>query len=612
MYGGGPPVYLMWSGMFNPERNKLKRKIEWGRIRSLFHPYKKEVVLLLILVAVQSAIGLAPSILTVSLVDKAIPHKSVNEVLLCTGGMIAAGLFSGGISVLQGFVNAGMAEGVMRDLRCQIVAHLQRMPLEFFAVTRAGELLNRVSSDIDSLDDVVSGTITTIISNVLVLITTLITMFWLDWRLAIMAVLLLPVMIFPLWPVGRGMYKQRKITRQKRDEVANRSQETLNISGVTLTKIFGMEDAEHNRFLALCNDLMHSEITLSMIGRWFMMIVMTMTLAGPALVWMGGAYMVVHGYVGLGTVIAFIALITRLYGPASSLTGVQVQIAGALAVFERIFDYLDLKQEDYETGEPLDEAKLQGSISFDDVHFAYTGGSEIFSGLTFSAKPGEFLAVVGSSGAGKSTLAALIPRFYKVQKGKVCLDGKDINEIKLSSLRKQIGIVTQESFLFHASIKDNLLYANAQASMEQIIDAAKAANIHEFILSLPEGYDTIAGERGYKLSGGERQRLSIARAILKNPRILILDEATSSLDNINESAVQAALNRLMKGRTSIVIAHRLSTIQNADRIIVLEKGQIVESGTHDELLRQNGTYSNLYTMQQQQDSEGVVAVAEHL
>lgn len=607
MYGGGPPVYLMWSGMFNPERNKLNRKVELRRIRELFIPYKKEVFFLLILIALQSAIGLAPSILTVSLVDKAIPHKSVAEVLICTGGMIGAGILSGGISVFQGFVNAGMAEGVMRDLRCRIVAHLQRMPLEFFAVTRAGELLNRVSSDIDSLDDIVSGTVTTIISNILVLITTTVTMFWLDWRLAILALVLLPIMIVPLWPVGRNMYKQRKVTRQKRDEVANRSQETLNISGVTLTKIFGMEDAEHTRYFGLCNDLMHSEITLAMIGRWFMMIVMTMTLAGPALVWMGGAYMVVSGYVGLGTVIAFIALITRLYGPATSLTGLQVQVSGALAVFERIFDYLDLKQEDYESGEVLDESNLQGGISFEDVHFAYTGGNEIFSGLSFAAKPGEFLAVVGSSGAGKSTLAALIPRFYKVQLGKICVDGKDINEIKLSSLRKQIGIVTQESFLFHASIKDNLLYANPQASMEQLMDAARAANIHEFIMSLPEGYDTIAGERGYKLSGGERQRLSIARAILKNPRILILDEATSSLDNINESAVQAALNRLMKGRTSIVIAHRLSTIQNADRILVLEKGQIVESGTHDELLRNNGPYSNLYMMQQQETIEDPVA-----
>ncbi|MBX9688139.1 MAG: ABC transporter ATP-binding protein/permease, partial [Candidatus Obscuribacterales bacterium] len=409
--------------------------------------------------------------------------------------------------------------------------------------------------------------------------------------------LLLPAMILPLWPIGRRMYAQRKETRHRRDDVANRSQETLNISGVTLTKIFGMEAHEQERFLKLCNELMNSEIKLSMIGRWFMMIIATMTLAGPSLVWMGGAYMVIKGYVGLGTVIAFITLITRLYGPASALTGVQVQIASAFAVFERIFEYLDMQAEDYSSGEKIDPKTIAGKITFDQVGFAYKNTAPIFDGLSFSAEAGEFVAIVGASGAGKSTLANLIPRFYQIQEGCISIDGKNISEINLLSLRKMIGIVTQESYLFHASIKDNLLYACPNADMNTLIEAARAANIHDMISALPEAYDTIVGERGYKLSGGERQRLSIARAILKDPRILILDEATSSLDNINETAVQAALNRLMKGRTSIVIAHRLSTIQNANKILLLENGRIAESGTHQELLARNEKYAGLYIQQ---------------
>ncbi len=592
--GGGPPIYLMWSGIFNPERSKLARQIQWRRIRSLFHPYIKEEITLLLLIGLQSGVGLIPTLLTITLVDRAIPQKDLNLILISCLGMIFAGLINGGMNVWQGFVNAKMAEGVMRDLRCSVVGHLQKMPVEFFAVTRAGELLNRVSSDIDSLDNIISMTLTSIASNILILASTIITMFFLDWRLALMSLALLPLMILPLWPVGRRIYKQRKVTRQKNDELANRYQEILNISGITLSKLFGMGQKEQTRFLALCNELMDSEIKLAMIGRWFMMIVTSMTLAGPALVWLGGAYMVIHGHVGLGTVIAFIALITRLYGPASSLTGIQVQIASAFAVFERIFEYLDLKEEDYESGSSLNSGSIEGRLSYDKVSFAYDGKEKLFTELSFSADPGEIVAVVGSSGAGKSTLAALLPRFYQIQAGKISIDGIDCKEMNLLSLRKLIGMVTQESYLFHASIKENLLYANPESSIEEIENACKAANIHEYISSLPDGYDTLVGERGYKLSGGERQRLSIARVILKNPRILILDEATSSLDNINEAQVQQALVKLMAGRTSLVIAHRLSTIQNADKILVLENGCIVESGKHEELLLKMGPYAALY------------------
>lgn len=596
MYGGGPPFHLMWSGIFNPDRSKLNRDIDWKRICLLFQPYIRDEIRLLILIAIQSGIGLIPPLLTVILVDKSIPNKDLHGVLCCTGGMIAAGAFGGIISVYQGFVNARVAEGIMRDLRCRIVAHLQRMPIDFFATTKSGELLNRVSSDIDSLDDIVSGTLVTIVSNILVLASTMIAMFILDWRLAFLSLLLLPSMILPLWPLGKRMYKQRKVTRQRRDEVANRSLESLNISGVTLTKIFVMEQSEKERFRQLTDELMHAEIGLAMIGRWFMMVITFMTLTGPALLWLAGSYMVIKDVAGLGTVLAFIALVTRLYGPASALTGVQVQVAGALALFERIFDYFDMKEENYETGELIESSKIAGRISFEHVDFSYANQT-IFNDLNLLVEPGQFVAIVGPSGAGKSTLANLIPRFYELNSGRICIDGKDIRDINLISLRRLIGMVTQETYLFHASIKENLLYANPQASENEIDEAVKAANIYDFISALPERFDTVTGERGLKLSGGERQRLSIARVILKNPRILILDEATSSLDSINETAVQLALNQLMKGRTSIVIAHRLSTVQNADKILVLDGGSIVEQGKHEELLSKNGVYARLYLQQ---------------
>ncbi|HTD34135.1 MAG TPA: ABC transporter ATP-binding protein, partial [Candidatus Elarobacter sp.] len=401
----------------------------------------------------------------------------------------------------------------------------------------------------------------------------------------------------PLSPVGRRMYDIRKRTREKRDEIESITQETLSISGITLIKSFVREAFERKRFYDAGTDLMKLEIRLAMVGRWFIAAIAAMVVIGPAVVWLTGGWLAIAGGLTIGTIVAFVAYLGRLYGPASALAGVQVQIVSALAVFERIFEYLDMEPEGSEKPNATVLQGVRGEIAFDDVHFAYTPERRALDGISFRIAPGQMAAFVGPSGAGKTTITQLVPRFYDPQSGAVRIDGHDVRDVTLASLRENIGIVTQETYLFHDTIAANLRYARSDASDAELTAAAKAANIHEFIASLPDGYRTTVGERGHKLSGGERQRLAIARVLLKNPRILILDEATSALDSANEAAIQAALVPLMEGRTSLVIAHRLSTILNADVIFVVEDGRIAEHGTHGELLARNGAYAQLYWKQ---------------
>lgn len=594
---GGPPVHLMWSATYRPDKPQV-HKVDLRRIGAFFAPYWKQNTIVLVCMLLVSLLGLLPAIITARIIDRAIPHRDLHELLvdvsLIAGSALAAML----IGVYQGYLNSVVGEGIMRDIRTRLVAHLHMMPLSFFTNTKTGEIMNRVSNDVDNIDNVVTGTLVAIITNALAIVTTLVAMFVINWQLSLLAIAVVPLMILPLAPVGRKMYDIRKRTREKRDEIESITQETLSISGITLIKSFAREKYEKSRFYDVGTRLMKLEISLAMVGRWFIGAIGAMVVLGPAIVWFGGGWLAIRGSLTTGIIVAFVSLIvSRLYGPAAAIAGIQVQIVSALAVFERIFDYLDMSSEPYVAPGAIVLDSVRGDIRFEDVHFSYAPDRPVLDGVSLHIEPGQAAAFVGPSGAGKTTITQLVPRFYDPQQGRILIDGHDARTLTLESLRRDIGIVAQETYLFHDTIANNLRYARTDASQVELEEAARAANIHEFIASLPEKYDTVVGERGHKLSGGERQRLALARVLLKNPHILILDEATSSLDSINEAAIQAALIACMQGRTSLVIAHRLSTILSADVIFVVDRGRIIESGTHPALLARNGAYARLYRKQ---------------
>jgi ATP-binding cassette, subfamily B, bacterial len=596
------------------------------RILGFFRPYRGRLGLISALIVLTVSIGVVNPILLKLVIDNLLGPKDVGLLYLQCGLMIVLPIISSLIGVWQSFLSNVVGQRVMDDLRLALYSHLQWMPLRFFTETRTGEIQSRIGNDVGGVQSVVTDTAASLLSNFATVATTVIAMVVIDWRLAILSLGMLPVFAYITYRVGKVRREVSGMTQRSMAEISAITNESLSVSGILLSKTFGQQQASIERFRRESRRLGDLQIRQQMIGRWFFALIGTFFSIAPAFVYLLAGSLIINGdeNVSVGTIVAFTTLQSRLFFPLGQLLNVQVEIQGALALFDRIFEYLEMKNDiqDAPDAITLDSASMRGDVRVDSVSFRYpqsalqiaaqaeaeqaeAAGRAVhlpvqpfgLSEIDFEARPGELVALVGPSGSGKTTTTYLIPRLYDVDAGAILIDGIDVRHIGLESLGREIGVVTQETYLFHASVLENLRYARPEATMEEIEAAARAAAIHERVMELPEGYDTIVGERGYKLSGGEKQRVAIARVLLKDPRILILDEATSALDTVSERLIQAALVRLMEGRTTIAIAHRLSTILRADQILVYDRGRIVERGTHDELIRHEGLYAQLYQEQ---------------
>jgi len=568
------------------------RKANLRRIFPLFRGYRPQLAVVFTLIIISAALGVIPAFLLKAILDTALPEDDLGLLTALVAGMVLISVVTGAIGVYQTLLSNRVGQAVMHDLRTSVYQHLQRLSLAFFTRTRTGDVQSRIANDIGGIDTVVTSTATSVLSNVTTVIATVVAMVLLDWRLAVFALILLPLFV---WLTKRVGDQRKKVTAERQVSLADVSsivQESLSISGILLGKTMGRSGDLAERFSDESLRLADLEVKSRMTGRWMMAAIQMTFAVMPALVyWFAGWSQSRGNAIEIGTLVAFTTLQTRLFFPIGGLLGVQLEVQSSLALFDRIFEYLDQPIDIVEGTRTIERPR--GDVTFDRVCFRYDDDAWTLKDISFTVPPGTKTALVGETGSGKTTCGYLVARLYDATQGTVSIDGIDVRELTFESLAAAVGVVSQETYLFHATVRENLRFARPEATDEEVEEAARAAQIHELIASLPDGYGTVVGERGHRFSGGERQRMAIARTMLRNPPILVLDEATSALDTQTERLVQEALERLAEGRTTIAIAHRLSTVRDADQIVVLDRGRVAETGTHDELLAGGGRYALL-------------------